>query len=307
MKKLINRLIPAVALVPVLVLILNGCVSLPTVSDDKGSAGGTQSDQIKPAAATSEATSIDMPRDYVPQYAVDEAERFKKDFLSEYSQAASDLTYRFFYNEKGEACLEYTVTAKGNYSWSEPTWIGFIWGNGEGSIGNNETVYSQTKEKADEAVYRMERRREDSLFREIEEIVLQVAYEYDYDFYGAYGIRAKYRKADVKKAVCDGYSDAIVRNLENHPQVSEVEKWVGHDHAWNKILLKDGRTLYCDATWYDSNSIDEEGYVVNIPERNPVNLTFDIDEFNSLGGAINRRTGKLLQVHFAWDNISLDG
>ena len=77
------------------------------------------------------------------------------------------------------------------------------------------------------------------------------------------------------------------------------------DHAWNVIILKDGRKLYCDATWYQGNSIDDEGYVVDIPAQNPVDLTFDIDEFNSLGGAINTATGKLLAVHFAWDDAKL--
>jgi hypothetical protein len=37
--------------------------------------------------------------------------------------------------------------------------------------------------------------------------------------------------------------------------------------------------------------------------QNPVDLTFDINEFNSLGGAINTATGKLLAVHFGLNNV----
>jgi len=39
---------------------------------------------------------------------------------------------------------------------------------------------------------------------------------------------------------------------------------------------------------------------VDIPEQDPVNLTFDINEFNSLGGAVDNATGRLLAIHFAW-------
>ena len=231
-----------------------------------------------------------------------EAERYKTDFLIEYSQAASDLKYRFFYNRDDNGCLEYTVTSKEGYTWPRPTWIGTVWGSSEGFIGNGKIRYTLAKKLEDEAQYRMDERREDPAFGEIESIVLQIAGEYNYDFESAYGMRVKYRNPNVKKAVCDGYSDAVVGAFANHPLVDKVEKWssLQGNHAWNVLILKDGRKLYCDATWYDGNSIDDEGYVVDIPDRNPVNLTFDIDEFNSLGGAVNTTGGRLLAVHFAW-------
>jgi len=47
--------------------------------------------------------------------------------------------------------------------------------------------------------------------------------------------------------------------------------------------------------------------VVDIPAQSPVDLTFDIDEFNSLGGAINSATGKKMTVHFAWNDAKKDG
>jgi len=243
-----------------------------------------------------------MPDNYIPAYAKEDAERFRKEFLQNYSQAAFDLKYRFFYDQEGQACLEYTVLPKGGYRWETATWIGFTWGNSWGSIGNNTIRYTQTKKMADEAQYRIEGRRKDPVFNEIEKVVLEIATEYDYDFQSAYGIRVKYRRPNVKKGVCDSYSDAVTAAFGRHPLAASVEKWsstIGN-HAWNVINLKDGRKLYCDATWYDGNSIDNDGYVVDIPEQSPVNLTFDIAEFNSLGGAINSATGKLLAVHFAW-------
>jgi len=243
-----------------------------------------------------------VPADYIPKYAVEEAEQFKAGFLRENSRSAADLNYRFFYNTAGQACLEYTVIAKSGYTWSSPTWVGFTWGNKSGYIGNNDITYTLTKKLDDAAQYRIEERRKDPVFREIEKVVLQIATEYNYDFESAYRIRVKYRRPNVKKAVCDGYSDAVSQAFKNHPLVTRVEKWssTAGNHAWNVLILKDGRKLYCDTTWYDGNNIDAEGYVVDIPEQDPVNLTFDINEFNSLGGAVDNTTGRLLAIHFAW-------
>jgi len=245
--------------------------------------------------------SIAMPPGFIPQYAIDQAEQYKARFLQEYSEAASDLTYRFFYNRNGEANLEYTVIPKGRFNWSQTTWIGYTWSNMQGTIGLNEINYTLTKKASDEAEYRMEERRKDPAFSEIERIVLQIANEYDYDF-PAIGINARYRSPNTKRAVCEGFSDAITSAFRNHRLVSRVETWssVIGNHAWNVIVLNDGRKIYCDVTWYDGNHIDEDGFVVNIPDRDPVNLTFDINEFNTLGGAINNATGRVLQVHHAW-------
>ena len=251
---------------------------------------------------------ISMPKDYVPEYAVKEARQYKKEFLLENSKSASDLKCRFFYDKKDNACLEYTVKPKAGYIFDEPTWIGYTWGNIYGSIGNGEIKYTLTKKLADRAQYYMNERRKDSAFREIEKVILQIAKTFQYDFQSAYGISVKYRKLNIKKAVCGGYSDAVSEKLKNHALVAKVESWSSSqgNHAWNVIVLKnEQRRLYCDATWYQGNNIDDEGYVVDIPVQNPVNLTFDLDEFNSLGGAINRAGRKLLQVHFAWADAKM--
>jgi hypothetical protein len=235
-----------------------------------------------------------LPPNYIPRYAVDEAERYRAEFLARNAASASDLTYRFFYNEDGEAYIEYTVTPKGGYPWNTPVWIGRRWGNSRGSD------YTVTQKRLDEAAYCMEERRKDRTFSEIEKVVLQIAADYDYDYYGYDGTFVQYRDPDVKKAVCDGYANAVFYQLNSHPLVASVEKWIGGNHAWNVINLKDGRKLYCDATWYDGNSIDDEGYVVHVPQQNPWNLTFDPDEFNTLGGVVDNATGRLFSVHFGW-------
>jgi len=252
---------------------------------------------------------ITIPKDYIPGYAVKEAWQFKKEFLQKHSKAASDLKHRFFYDEKDNACLEFTVTPKAGYIYEKPTWVGVTWGNINGTIGHGEINYRITKKLSDKAQYLMKERRKDFVFAEIEKVILQIAKEYQYDFKSAYGISVKYRKPNIKKAVCGGYADAVSEKLKNNSLVAKVECWSSAqgNHAWNVIILKNKqRRLYCDATWYQGNNIDDEGYVVDIPKQNPVDLTFDIDEFNNLGGAINTATGKLVEVHFAWADAKMD-
>ena len=182
-------------------------------------------------------------------------------------------------------------------------------GNCDGTIGAGDDAvkYSLSARKSVAAEYRMEQRRKDPVFRAIEADVYKVAEEYDYDFGAAYNRKVKYRDANVKKAVCNGYADAVVDLLKDNQYVAKVEKWSSATHAWNVIDLKDGRKIYCDATWYDSNTVDADGYVNHVPVRNPVDLTFDEAEFNSLGGAANTATGNLLAVHFGWKDCKYSG
>jgi hypothetical protein len=262
---------------------------------------------VNAASVSAVEQSKQIPGGYTPQYALEEAERYTHEFLVKNSKSASGLNYRFFYNNNGDACLEYTVTLKSGYTSDSPTWTGYSWGSIDGSIGDKNIYYTLTKKNADEAQYRLEERRKDPAFREIEQIVFKIASEYDYDFYALNRQNVKYRDPYVKKAVCEGYADAVIASFANHYLVSSVEKWSSEkgNHAWNRIVLKDGRKIYCDATWYDGTKIDDEGYVVHVPAQNPVDLTFDEDEFNSLGGAIDKKTGGLLAVHFAWHDAAL--
>jgi len=247
--------------------------------------------------------------DFIPKYAVKKALQYKKEFLQKNFMAASDLKYRFFYNKKDDACLEFTVTPKTGYVFKELTWIGCTWGVTKGIIGNGEIKYTLTKKLSDKAQRGMDERRKDIVFKEIEKVVLKIAKEYQYDFKSAYGISVKYRRPNIKKAICGGYSDTVAEKLKNNSLVSRVERWSSArgNHAWNVIILKNKqRKIYCDATWYQGNNIDSEGYVMDIPAQNPVNLTYDLNEFNSLGGALNSATKKLLQVHFAWADAKME-
>ena len=152
---------------------------------------------------------------------------------------------------------------------------------------------------------RLEERLADPAFREIERIVFRVGNEIVYDHARLEknaSRNLRFRDQNIRREVCAGYSDAVIEALQGHPLVERVEYWrssIGN-HAWNLIVLKDGREIYCDATWYDGDYIDENGFIINHPGRWGVNLTFDINEFNTVGGRIDPDTGRISQTRFAW-------
>lgn len=239
----------------------------------------------------------------IPQYAADYAVKYYEDYMKDNKESVADLKLVFLYDDNNDACLESHLTANEGYSFKKPIFINQWWKDTSAEIGQGKIKYKQSRKHTDEAQARIEERREDPVFDQIEKVVHKVALEYDYDFLKAYNIVAKYRDPNVKKATCDGYSDAIVENFKGVGVVDHVEKWTGGNHAWNVLVLKDGRKLYTDSCWYAGNNIDEEGYVEHIPRRNPVDLTFDLDEFNSLGNAIDKKTNKIVKVHFAFDDV----
>ncbi|MCL2802228.1 MAG: RICIN domain-containing protein [Treponema sp.] len=162
---------------------------------------------------------------------------------------------------------------------------------------------SQTRTSTSES--RLEERMADTAFREIERIVHRVGNEIVYDHARLEknaGRNLRFRDELIRREVCAGYSDAVIEALQGHPLVERVEYWrssIGN-HAWNLIVLKDGREIYTDATWYDGDYIDDNGFIINHPGRWGVNLTFDINEFNTVGGRIDPETGRLSQTRFAW-------
>jgi len=250
-----------------------------------------------PQKATEEPEAKTETKRYIPQYAINFADSMKKTYPKSFRGK------KFYYDEEENGVVEiFMVNTKNERKKRE---ISRMWKGGNSYIGNREIEFNLTRKKIDEAEQRMEQRRKDTAFAEIEKVIFQVATEYKYDWEKAYGKEVKYRNPNTKKAVCDGYANAVIEAFKNHPLVEKVEKWTGGNHAWNVIILKDGRKIYCDATWYQRQGIDEEGYVLETIYKTPTDLTFDIEEFNTLGGAIDNSTGELLKVHFTWEDAKL--
>ena len=82
------------------------------------------------------------------------------------------------------------------------------------------------------------------------EVVPKLQYDWD-AYYG--GFFRKYQDSvQLGLGVCDVYADFVVQVLSG--QGYTVEKWsssVGN-HAWNHVIMPNGKTLYIDATWYDN-------------------------------------------------------
>jgi hypothetical protein len=144
----------------------------------------------------------------------------------------------------------------------------------------------------------------DAEFASVQADVYYVALHMDYDFQKAYGLTSyngkpiRYSNDGHKRGVCDDYANWLFQLLTGNPNVKWIEKWAGGNHAFIVCgTKKSGKTIYCDATWYDSNSIDPEtGYVIDKPVCNPINITYDEALFHSLGG-IDVSTNKAVNEH----------
>jgi hypothetical protein len=240
-----------------------------------------------------------MPKKYIPPYAVA--------YIDSIKQAHKSFEKsRFYYDKEENAVVEILMINTKDTRKKIKT--GRIWKiENKSSFWNDERNYKHSRKKRDIAQWKIEQRRKDPTFAEIEKNVAHIATEYNYDYETFLGQPMKYRNTNTKRAICDGYANVVTETLSNHQFVDKAEKWTSETgkHAWNLIHLKDGRKLYIDATWYYKSTMDNEGYIVTIPEPNPTALTFDIEEFNSLGETIDTNTGEKVKTHFAWEDSKL--
>jgi hypothetical protein len=254
------------------------------------------------AMTVSGLNALDIKSDgFVPEYAADQATAFRDQFLDK-NQGAADITFEFTYIGDN-AVLNGNVVPKPGNQWVNATVYERTWAGRNGTIGLDSVKYKQSVKNIDLVASRLNERRKDPAFSDIEKTFFQLATDIDFDYWGAYTIRVKYRDPNQRIAFAAGYAQAVFDAFTSSPLVDSVEIWGGGDnHAWNVINLKDGRKLYADLTWYDCNTLDKEGFVEHVPDRNGAYLTFDIDEFNSCGFAIDNATGKLVAHHFALEN-----
>jgi hypothetical protein len=255
--------------------------------------------------AIEEIDPYEMPKYYIPNDLREYILKQKKEYLKKYGNRIEDFKYRYVYDNQENGIIQFKITLN---NLEEIKFNSGILKSG--GISNSTINANLTKKKRDVAEYRIEQRRKDTAFAEIEKLVLQIATEYKYDYEKAFGIPAKYRNENAKKVTCDGFSNAVIQTFENHTLVEKIEKWsskIGR-HAWNVIILKDGRKIYCDVTWYQtqSSATDSEGYIIEFISKTPSMLTFDLEEFNSFGGATDKETGEIIKIHFDWEDAKLE-
>ncbi|MDR2701046.1 MAG: hypothetical protein LBB72_01280 [Spirochaetaceae bacterium] len=134
---------------------------------------------------------------------------------------------------------------------------------------------------------------EDANVRRIKEVIDQIVLDTDYDYPALFlapnGAKWEFHPNVKYKGVCDDYANLVIQKVSGLAGVKKVVKVSSRigNHAWNEIHLNDGRILYCDSTWYDTNGyyVDPKtgNYVIeHEPHYMPTMLTFDKKLF-SLG------------------------
>jgi hypothetical protein len=203
-----------------------------------------------------------------------------------------DTSFYFFWSRGGnmQVHIERTLTDNRTWSGGGKTWkteYGFVDSQSQGHTGyGSDAVYYILPGQKYDTDLRITflQNMQDSEFASIARDVHAVASVTDYDFASAYGLKVKYRNNGHSLGVCDGYADTLFLLLQQNPNVRAIRKVAGGNHAWIECdTMISGKTIYCDATWYDSNSLDEQGYVVAVPEESLQFITYDEHTFQYMG------------------------
>jgi hypothetical protein len=125
--------------------------------------------------------------------------------------------------------------------------------------------------------------KKDPSLKKVYDILLSCAEDMDYD-YNRVGRRVTFVSPTPLVGVCDDYSALLISRLlaARIDGVSDIVKVSGRNHSWVTLRYR-GRRLYLDATWFDTNVIDEHGRVAHTPYKDPRNMTFDNDIFTNHG------------------------
>ncbi|MDR2210155.1 MAG: transglutaminase domain-containing protein [Spirochaetaceae bacterium] len=136
--------------------------------------------------------------------------------------------------------------------------------------------------------------RTDADYRRIIDILeREVVTKLQYDWQDFLGIEEHtYEQAlRLGVGVCDVYASLVVTVLTKAGYT--VEKWSSEtgSHAWNRVIMRDGRILYIDATWYDNN-YDNHPSIKNQEAYEPYYITYDRSFFeHGYHGTINMHGG----------------
>jgi len=135
----------------------------------------------------------------------------------------------------------------------------------------------------------------DSDYRRIVDIIereVVTKLQYDWDSYYKRTTRSYQESVNAGVGVCDVYAQRVVETLTEIGYA--VEKWSSSrgNHAWNHVILPDGRILYIDATWYD-NCYDNHPTNRSYDGYDPWYITYNKEVFeHGFNGTIN--------MHGAW-------
>jgi hypothetical protein len=157
------------------------------------------------------------------------------------------------------------------------------WTNSDFSYMGSYAKY-RTIEFRDTLAFESKKRlQSDSAYRDVVEAAKRICDEIDYNWaaYSGYKGAPPVPSRGKRLEVCEGYTNESMRRLSALDCVAEIQKWsVPGVHTWNILKLKDGRTLYCDVTWFDNDHIDAKtGQITYADDYDWENITFDEDLF----------------------------
>jgi tetratricopeptide (TPR) repeat protein len=116
------------------------------------------------------------------------------------------------------------------------------------------------------------------------DILLSVAEDMHYD-YSRVGMSVTFAGGPALLGVCDDYSSLLIQRLReaNIAGVSAITKVTGYpDHVW-VTLQYNGKLLYLDPTWFDTDDIDEDVRMARPLYRDARQMTFDNAIFTNYG------------------------
>ena len=128
-----------------------------------------------------------------------------------------------------------------------------------------------------------------------DEVVLEL--QYDWDSYYKKTNRSYQESLNAGVGVCDVYAQRVKEILTEMGYV--VEKWSSSrgNHAWNHVIMPNGKTLYVDATWYD-NCYENHPTNRSTNAYSPWYITYDKKVFeHGFMGTIN--------MHGAWPDAAI--
>ena len=182
------------------------------------------------------------------------------------------------------------------------------WGEGAAYSGSsniarnygNYAYYQTLRFKYEHSLYVQRLLQTDRAFAEIINFAKQLCSEIEYDWRSFSGYKGPVRPTPGKRlAVCDGYANEVMDKALRLSSVRAVQKWTGPGHAWNVLILTDGRTLFFDLTWFDNEHINEQtGAIYQTDDYGWENITFfeHLFRFSNVGygsGQFAHNMGKL--------------
>ena len=132
-------------------------------------------------------------------------------------------------------------------------------------------------------------------FRQVVDIIereVVTKLQYDWDSYYKRTNRSYQESLNAGVGICDVYAQRVKEILTERGYV--VEKWSSSrgNHAWNHVIMPNGKILYVDATWYD-NCYDNHPTNRFVDAYDPWYITYDKRVFeHGYNGTIN--------MHGAW-------